>query len=109
MSVKIFCGIADCHGLESFFETDKMGVCPSTLGFRVRGNRHRHAVIYWVELNAKQERMMQKAIKQAQEDGEWHKPLHLLKNPDFVENVFPEAKMLKSWKMIPNDDLDPYW
>ena len=107
-NLKVFCGIADAHGLESFMETSKMGVCPSTIGFRVRANRHRHAVIYWVELNDKQERMMQKAITQAQEDSDWHKPLLLLKNPDFVESVYPEAEMLKSWEMIPNSDLDPY-
>ena len=107
--VKVFCGIADAHGLESFQETEKMGLAPTMFTFRARANRHRHALVYWVELNDKQERMMQKAIKQAQEDGDWHKPLHLLKNPDFVEFVSFENEMKKSWGMIPNDDLDPYW
>ena len=69
-NVKVFCGIADAHGLESFQETEKMGLAPTMFTFRARANRHRHALVYWVELNDKQERMMQKAIKQAQEDGD---------------------------------------
>ena len=49
------------------------------------------------------------AIKQAQADGDWHAPLLLLKNPDFVDTVAFEDSMKNSWDMLPNDRLDPYW
>ena len=106
---KTYCGIADCHGLESFQEAEGMGKAPSMFSFRARGNRHRHALIYWVELPDDKAEQMHEAIRQAQADGDWHEPLLLLKNPDFVEHVSFEDSMKNSWDIIPNDRLDPYW
>ena len=66
-------------------------------------------MVYWVVLPDEKAEEMNEAIKQAQEDGDWHKPLHLLKDPEFVEIVAFEDSMKKSWDLIPNDALDPYW
>tara|TARA_B100000035_G_scaffold246565_1_gene215256 strand:- start:669 stop:1004 length:336 start_codon:yes stop_codon:yes gene_type:complete len=106
---KIYCGIADAHGIESFQETSEMGKAPVYFTMRANLNRHRHAMVYWVVLPDEKAEEMNEAIKQAQEDGDWHKPLHLLKDPEFVEIVAFEDSMKKSWDLIPNDALDPYW
>tara|TARA_R110000824_G_scaffold241502_3_gene430235 strand:- start:1140 stop:1478 length:339 start_codon:yes stop_codon:yes gene_type:complete len=107
---KIFCGIADAHGLESFQQCSEIGAAPNTLGMRAAYNRQRHAMLYWVELHHEwQVTKMQEAIKQAQEDGNWHIPLLLLKDEDFCGEIAMEDEMKESWKLIPNDSLDPYW
>tara|TARA_R110002051_G_scaffold176582_3_gene246556 strand:- start:2069 stop:2407 length:339 start_codon:yes stop_codon:yes gene_type:complete len=107
--MKFYCGIADAHGLESFTECEGMGSATMFLTMRAQLNRQRHAMVYWVELSDEKAEEMSDAIKQAQEDDNWHQPLLLLKNPDFVENVACEDSMKNSWDMIPNDKLDPYW
>tara|TARA_R100000734_G_C3298881_1_gene89755 strand:- start:736 stop:1074 length:339 start_codon:yes stop_codon:yes gene_type:complete len=104
-----YCGIADAYGLESFMECEEVGSAPMSLTMRARMNRQRHAMVYWVELPDDKVEQMNEAIRQAQEDGDWHEPLLLLKNPDFVENVSFENSMKRSWHMIPNNDLDPGW
>ena len=104
-----YCGIADAHGLESFMECNKIGAAPLQLTLRASMNRQRHAMVYWVELPDDKAEQMHEAIKQAQEDGDWHEPLLLLKNPDFVDSVSFEDSMKKSWEMIPDDSLDPGW
>jgi hypothetical protein len=86
-----------------------VGSAPMTLTMRASLNRQRHAMVYWVELPDDKAEQMNEAIRQAQADGDWHEPLLLLKNPDFVEHVSFEDSMKNSWGMIPNDRLDPYW
>jgi hypothetical protein len=107
--MKTYCGIADAHGLESFMECEGMAKAPFTLTMRAQLNRQRHAMVYWVELPDDKAEQMNEAIKQAQEDNNWHTPLLLLKNPDFTDTVAFEHSMKDSWDMIPNDRLDPYW
>ena len=107
--VKTYCGIADAHGLESFMECEGIGYAPMTITMRAGLNRQRHAMVYWVELPDDKAEQMNEAIEQAQKDNNWHTPLLLLKNPDFVENVSFENSMKSSWDMLPNDKLDPYW
>ena len=107
--MKTYCGIVDAHGLESFTECEEIGSVPVYFTLRASHNRQRHAMVYWVELPDDKAEEMHEAIRQAQEDGDWHEPLLLLKNPDFVERVSFEDSMKKSWHMIPNDDLDPEW
>lgn len=107
--MKTFCGIADAHGLESFMECEGMGYAPMTITMRAQLNRQRHAMVYWVELNDEQVEQMNEAIEQAKQDSDWHKPLLLLKDPDFIDSVAFEDSMKNSWDMIPNDRLDPYW
>ena len=108
-TLKTYCGIADAHGLESFMECITMGSAPATLTMRAQLNRQRHAMVYWVELPDDKAERMHEAIRQAQADGDWHEPLLLLKNPDFVEHVSFEDSMKNSWDIIPNDRRDPYW
>ena len=107
--MKTYCGIADAHGLESFMECEGVGHAPFVITMRAQTNRQRHALVYWVELTYYKAEEMNEAIKQAQEDNNWHTPLLLLKNPDFAESVAFEKSMKNSWEMIPNDKLDPYW
>ena len=107
--MKTYCGIADAHGLESFMECEGVGHAPFVITMRAQLNRQRHALVYWVELTDYKAEEMNEAIKQAQEDNNWHTPLLLLKNPDFAESVAFEKSMKNSWEMIPNDKLDPYW
>ena len=107
--MKAYCGIADAHGLESFMECDGIGHAPITITMRARLNRQRHAMVYWVELPDNKAEQMNEAIEQAKIDSDWHKPLLLLKDPDFIDSVAFEDSMKNSWDMIPNDRLDPYW
>ena len=107
--MKIYTGIVDAHGLESFQECQEIGVCSDFLTLRASANRHRHAMVYWVELSDEKAKAMRDAIKQAQKDGDFHIPLLLLKSSDFVDKVAFEKSMKSSWDMIPNDRLDPYW
>ena len=107
--MKTYCGIADAHGLESFQECEGKGSAPMMITMRARANRQRHAMVYWVELEDEQIEQMNKAIEQAKKDSDWHTPLLLLKDPDFIETVAFEDSMKNSWDMIPNDRLDPYW
>ena len=107
--MKTYCGIADAHGLESFQECEGMGSAPMTLTMRASLNRQRHAMVYWVELDDEQVEQMNEAIEQARRDNNWHAPLLLLKDPDFIDTVAFEDSMKNSWDLIPNDRLDPYW
>lgn len=106
---KVFCGIVDAHGLESFVQCEKIGSAPNHLGLRAAYNRQRHAMLYWVELSTTKESIMNAAIKQAQRDGNWHNPLLLLKDEHFSQEVAIEDDMKESWELLPDDALDPYW
>ena len=99
-----FIGIADCHGLESFLPMEGN---ESNLGFmvmRASANRHRHALVYQVDLNEQQVSMINTAL----EGGGYIKAFQMLHDPAFIENVGVEQSMLSSWEMIPNPRLDPY-
>ncbi|GAI42226.1 unnamed protein product [marine sediment metagenome] len=99
-----FIGIADCHGLESFLPMEGN---ENNLGFmimRASANRHRHALVYQLELNEFQEGMIKKAL----EAGAYIKACEMLHDPSFIDNVGVEQSMLPSWEMIPNPRLDPY-
>jgi hypothetical protein len=109
INLKTYCGIADAHGLESFQECKGIGSAPMKITMRASLNRQRHAMVYWVELSDKKAEQLNEVIKQAQKDNDWHKPLLLLKNPDFTDSVAFEDSMKSSWDMLPNDKLDPYW
>ena len=101
---KTFVGIADCYGLESFLpiegNEDKLGF----LVMRASANRHRHALVYQVELDEKQ----QSVIEQTLEEEKYILACQILHDPAFIDNVGVEQSMLNSWEMIPNPRLDPY-
>ena len=49
---KEYVGIADCHGVESFYPIDKANV--QNLAIRAFANDQRHAVMYKITLNESQ-------------------------------------------------------
>ena len=106
---RIFTGIADAHGIESFQPCEEIGKGSSLHGFRVRANRHRHALIYWVELNDAQVEVISKLLGDEKNDERFMDACRLLHNPDFVEVEMVENEMRRSWDMLPDRKLDPYW
>lgn len=102
--MKKYIGIADCYGIESFLpmegNEDKLGF----LVMRAQHNRHRHALVYQVELDEGQSEILHKALN----DGEYVMACAMLHDPAFVENVGIENTMLNSWDLIPNPRLDPF-
>ena len=107
-TLKVFSGIADAHGIESFHEVSKVGVCSPMISIRASSNRHRHALVYWVELNAHQEDIINRMLGNEDNPNRFKDALQLLHADDFVESVMVEQAMSKSWDMIPNSNLDPY-
>ena len=102
--MKTFIGIADCKGVESFLELegneDKLGF----LLMRASANRHRHALVYQVEMDEDQELIFKAVLERC----EYIPACAMLHDPVFIENVGVEQSMLNSWDMIPNPRLDPY-
>ncbi len=109
----IFYGIADAHGIESF-EASQMDVSlerfqmnPSTLAImmlRANANRHRHAVVYQADLAGKDAMEIYKML----ENGEYPEALVKLKECAKSISLAKSPGSEKSWKLIPNPDLDPY-
>ena len=103
---KTFVGIADCYGLESFLpmegNEDKLGF----LVMRASANRHRHALVYQVELSPKQA----DTIAQMMNDGKYILACSSLHDHSFLQDspIGVENEMVESWELIPNPRLDPY-
>ena len=96
-----FAGIADAHGIESFYPKTKID--SQRLfhwSIRAEANRHRHAVVYFALLNTK----VQDKIDKALENKEEEKALNIIKNE--CKQVLMTNK--NSWQLIPNKQLDPY-
>ena len=95
----VWYGIADCHGVESF--TDDATMLP-LFALRAMLNPQRHAVTYRIELNDFDE----KAVKNMLKASEFKYALtYMISTGAFA---VPEH-MKESAKLIPNDELDPYW
>ena len=108
-----FYGIADAHGIESFrpvtynVETGDLQIDPRELGMmslRANANRHRHAVVYQVDIDADTAKEILDLIK----DGEFKQALTKLKDDAKSISLARSPGAEKSWKLIPNPDLDPY-
>ena len=88
--MKTFIGIADCKGVESFLELegneDKLGF----LLMRASANRHRHALVYQVEMDEDQELIFNAVL----ERGEYIPACAMLHDPVLIENVGVEQSML---------------
>lgn len=109
-----FYGIADAHGIESFrpveysVETDGLQVDPRELSImilRANANRQRHAVVYQVDLSVDDAREIDELI----DGGDYMDALIEIKNRAksvALAKTIPGAE--KSWRMIPNPDLDPF-
>ena len=101
-------GIADAHGIESFFkgEPDSPENSSKTmiLHMRAGANRQRHAVVYIVDISESTAQDVEDLI----EEGDYIGALVRLKLSvlDLQLTNLPGAE--KSWRMIPNPDLDPF-
>ena len=107
---KIYTGIADAQGLESFVEcSGEAGTGSPYHMMRASLNRQRHALVYWVELDDEQYAQVADILGDMDNDERFMDACRLLHDPDFVEIVSVEQEMLRSWEMLPNHDLAPYW
>ena len=101
MSKKMYVGIADAHGIESFIPVDKVNV--TILSIRANANDHRHALVYM----AKPSESQVKKIEELMDKGKFMEALLYLKRN--VKEVSVQKGREKSWKLIPNHDLDPWY
>ena len=103
-----FFGIADAHGLESFIKGDPTDDDQKTnatmLFFRAQANRHRHAVVYVVELTEDAAESIQADL----DEGLYPEALDNLKGSIHTLELMRMPGAEKSWNLIPNSDLDPY-
>ena len=112
-----FYGIADCKGLEAFLPVvpkmdggwvsssiddykKEMGV----MVLRAQYNRHRHAVVFLVEVDD----VVAGEVLDLINDGEYEEALVVLKEGAKTVSLARMPGAEKSWGMIPNPDLDPY-
>jgi hypothetical protein len=109
--LETYCGIADCHGIESFTLEKDANI--SMLSIRAASNPQRAATVYKVTLNTKQI----KAIKNYLENDNYMNALRCLQSmsrgdsKDLGKLKELEVDNPKYWKMIPNprlDTFDPY-
>lgn len=114
-----YVGCADCYGLESFIPVAEkfleaelegqnggktVASLTGMLSLRAEANRHRHAVVYRVELDD----LHARAIQAFMDKKEYVDALNLLKKAAKVIEIGKHLGMKKSWRMIPNPELDPY-
>jgi hypothetical protein len=114
----IWSGIADCHGLESFISlpekaleaeldgqngTKTVSELINMLNMRAQANRHRHTVVFRCEVDDADAQAIKWLL-----DGERYKEA-LRKLKKCANNVEVGRGMQRSWRMIPNDSLDPYY
>jgi len=102
-----YCGIADCHGLESFLELERNRDKLAYLYFRAQANRHRLAVVYIAELSDEAAEVIKKLFK----DRKYIAALKALKSKA-LEVRFPSREQQcysEFWSQIPNPVLDPWY
>ena len=103
-----FFGIADAHGIESFIKGDpsdpENSHTATMLHLRAGLNRQRHAVVYIADLSEEAAALIQADL----DDGLYPEALDNLKGSvkELQLTNLPGAE--KSWRLIPNSDLDPY-
>ena len=100
-----YTGIADAHGLESFFPVEGNERHQMMIQMRAGLNRQRHALVFEVELDETQASTIEAFLK----EGDFIGACQLLHDPNFVEFIGVEKDMTRSWEMLPDDALDPYW
>ena len=94
-------GIADAHGIESYLPEDEAKV--GILSMRASCNRQRHALVYKADVTEEDDRNIKKFIEKKNYTG----ALEYIKNN--VSKVEVQKGYEKSWKLIPNHDLDPWY
>jgi hypothetical protein len=109
--MKTFRGLADAHGIEFFKSTEQLSEMEDkeeqhfnfVVKLRAEHNRQRHAVVFQAEVSDKAEGLIQKAI----EEGDFVGALDTLKA--YATTIQVEEGWEKSWGLIPNPELDPWW
>ena len=99
-------GIADAHGIESYFTRDANNPSEFIMFIRAESNRQRHAVVYFVEVDEKTDNKMNELLKQ----NKFIEALLFLK-AHAKKLGFPKDRVdlySKSWDLIPNPKLDPW-
>jgi hypothetical protein len=118
LSIKIntkmkYYGIASANGIESFLpvlyrgESEGFSADPrelSLMALTVNANRQRHSVLYMVDVNREDANEIEELISQ----GDAADALTLLKERAKTINIMQSPGAEKSWKLIPNTDLDPF-
>jgi len=93
-------GIADAHGIESYLPEKEARVGILTL--RASLNRQRHALVYKIDVTKLQDETIKKFI----ENKNYIDALKYIKGN--VSTIGISKGYEKSWKLIPNPDLDPW-
>jgi hypothetical protein len=102
-------GIADAHGIESFIQgdpTDQENTIQfMTLDLRAAANRQRHAIVFIVDIPGDVADYIQSDL----DEGRYIEALNTLKGSVKTLKLTNLPGAEKSWRMIPNSDLDPYY
>ena len=93
-------GIADAHGIESYLPENEAKV--GILSLRASLNRQRHALVYRADVTKLQDETIKKFI----ENENYMDALKYIKHN--VNIIGIQKGYEKSWKLIPNHDLDPW-
>lgn len=111
-----FYGIADCHGIEAFKPIipniqgswvtsgmDSHQKDMALMALRAQANLQRHAVVFLVEVSVE----VAEEIEDLLAEGEYAEALLVLKEKSDSISLGRTPGAEKSWRMIPNPDLDP--
>lgn len=103
LKTETYVGVADAHGIESFHrKEDTTSFDRSCRIIRADANRHRHAVYFEADLDKES----LKVVNGFLEESKYALALEWLKRLSVELRSMPNHE--KSWKLIPNVDLDPY-
>lgn len=98
-----YIGVADAHGIESLHrKEDTTSFDRSCRMIRADANRQRHAVYFEADLD----KSALKVINEYLNNNKYALALEWLKRLSIELRSLPQHE--KSWKLIPNVDLDPY-
>ena len=103
LKTETYVGVADAHGIESFHrKEDTTSFDRNCRIIRADANRHRHAVYFEADLDKES----LKVVNGFLEESKYALALEWLKRLSVELRSMPNHE--KSWKLIPNVDLDPY-
>jgi hypothetical protein len=101
-------GIADAHGIESFIKGDptdpEHSMNAMMLDLRAGANRQRHAVVYIVDLSESTAQDIEDLLEEKDYEGALVRLKMSVESLQLTNLIGAE----KSWRLIPNSDLDPY-
>jgi hypothetical protein len=101
-------GIADAHGIESFIKGDptdpEHSMNAMMLDLRAGANRQRHAVVYIVDLSESTAQDVEDLLEEKDYEGALVRLKMSVESLQLTNLIGAE----KSWRLIPNSDLDPY-